>query len=93
MTPARLTSSRAQPAPTCRRRWSGVCVEWATVGDAGVMGELGCESVRAMATHLGVAHHARLTGDEAISVKASILNVTFLKLVEMEPTVGKKMVN
>ena len=57
------------------------------------MGELGCEPVRTMATHLGVAHHARLTGDEAISVKASILNVTFLKLVEMEPTVGKKMVN
>ena len=36
-----------------------------------------------MATHLGVAHHARLTGDEAMERKGSIRNATFLSLVEM----------
>ena len=39
-----------------------------------------------MATHLGVAHHARLTGDEAIERKSTFRFVTILTLVEMEPT-------
>ena len=37
----------------------------------------------------GVAHHAAVTGDEAIGVKASFRNVTLLSMLEMEPTFAR----
>ena len=58
-----VTLERAA-ALTCRRRLWGACVEWATVGDAGVMGELGWVPSGRCRRTPRVAHHSRVTEDE-----------------------------
>ena len=61
MKPARLTSSRAQPRRPASEGGRAPGVDSATLGDAGVMGEVGYEPSGRCRRTPRVAQHSRVT--------------------------------